>query len=293
MAAPGSSTPGKKDRREEAREKARIEREAEKKRQRRNKIFLQGGIGVAVIAIVVVIVLIVVNGGGGAPTKGPGPKNMASNGILLVGPDMKAQTTPAAKASGKAVVTDRAAHKTTANIVTYIDYQCPYCQQFETTNEAQIKTMVDSGKATLEIHPISFLDNASLGNKYSTRAANAAACVANYDPNDFYAVNTALFANQPAEQTNGKTDAQLLSVLNGAGADSKAIESCVTSKKFVPWVTNSSAALHIGSQTKVFQGVANTPAVFGGTPTVFVNGEQYKGSLTDPSDFAAFVSANS
>jgi protein-disulfide isomerase len=218
---------------------------------------------------------------------------MASNGILLVGPKMQAQATPAAKASGKAVVTDRSAHKTTANIVTYIDYQCPFCEQFETTNQKQIESLVESGKATLEVHPISFLDNSSLGNKYSTRAANAAVCVANYEPDNFYAVNMALYANQPAENTNGKTDAQLLSVLKSAGADSKAIQNCVTSKKFVPWVTKSTATLKIGSQTKVFQGVANTPAVFGGTPTVFVNGEQYSGSLTDPNAFAAFVSANS
>ncbi len=287
MAAPGSNNqPGKKDRREAAREKARLEREAEKRRQRRNRIFVQGGIGIVVLAIVAVIALVIVNVNKPA---GPGPLNMASDGILLTGSNLSATKTPAIKAGAVPIVTDRTKHKTTANIVTYIDYQCPYCQQFETTNATQIATWVKAGVATIEIHPIAFLDNSSLGNKYSTRAANAAACVANYDPNNYYAVNTALFANQPAENTSGKTDAQLFAVLKGAGSGSAAIKSCITSQQFVPWVAAATARVHPNGDAKVFKGVAVTPITFGGTPTVFVSGVQYTGSLTDATAFSAFT----
>jgi protein-disulfide isomerase len=287
MAAPGNNNqPGKKDRREAAREKARLEREAEKRRQRRNRIFIQGGIGIVVLAIVAVIALVIVNVNKPA---GPGPLNMASDGILLTGSNMDATKTAAIKAGATPTVTDKSKHKTTVNIVTYIDYQCPYCEQFETTNADQIATWVKAGEATIEIHPIAILDSSSLGNKYATRAANAAACVANYDPNNFYAVNTALYANQPAENTSGKSDTELLSTVSGAGSGSAKIKSCITSQQFVPWVTAATARVHPNGDKNVFAGVANTPAKFGGTPTVFVNGVQYTGSLTDATAFASFT----
>jgi protein-disulfide isomerase len=286
--AASSATPagGKKDRREQARETARLEREAQRRRDRRNRIFLQGGIGIVVIAIVAIIVVVIVNVNKPA---GPGPKNMASDGIVLSGSKMDAVKTPAIKSGGSPVLTDTKKLPGVAHIVTYIDYQCPYCLQFETTNEDQIATMVKSGEATLEIHPISILDSSSLGNKYSTRAANAAACVANYDPNDFYAVNTALYANQPAEDSNGMSDKQLLSILKGAGASSSDITSCVTSQKFAGWVKSATTRVSNGT----FKGIAATPAVFAGTPTVYVNGQKYGGSLTDPDAFASFVLAAS
>jgi protein-disulfide isomerase len=278
-----SATPaGKKDRREQARETARIEREAQKRRERRNRVFLQGGIGIAVIAIIVIIVVVIVNVNKPA---GAGPKNMASDGIVLSGAKMDAVKTPAIKAGASPVVTNTKKLSGVAHIVTYIDYQCPYCLQFETTNEDQISTMVQSGEATIEIHPIAILDSSSLGNKYSTRAANAAACVANYDPNDFYAVNTALYANQPAEDSNGMSDKQLLSILKGAGANSSDITSCVTSQKFAGWVKSATDRVSAGT----FKGIAATPAAFAGTPTVYVNGQKYGGSLTDADAFASFV----
>ncbi len=280
--ANSGSQPGKKDRREQARETARLEREAEKRRQRRTRIFVQGGVGIVVLAIIAVIALVVINVNKPA---GPGPLNMASDGIVLSGASMHAVPTKALKAGASPVATNTKKLKGIAHIITYVDYQCPYCEQFETTNEDQISSMVKSGEATIEIHPIAILDSSSLGNKYSTRAANAAACVANYDPNDFYAVNTALYANQPAENTAGMTDAQLLAILKQAGASSSDITSCVKDQQFAPWVKASTARVTGGD----FSGIAATPAAFTGTPTVFVNGQKYGGSLTDASAFASFV----
>lgn len=290
MVAPGNnaeSGSGKKDRRDAARDKARLDREVEKRRARRNRGFLQGGIVVVVLAVAAIIGLVVVNSS--VPASTVGPKNMASNGILFSGTNMAAVTTPAAKLNGVAVATKKTTTKVPVQIVTYLDYQCPYCEQFETTNSAQIATWVKAGQATVEIHPISFLDNNSLGNKYSTRAANAAACVANFEPSKFYAVNSALFANQPAEQTAGKTDAELLTTLKIGGASSDSIAKCVKDETFVGWVAKSTAQLKVGTDKPVFQDVATTPIKFPGTPTVFVNGQQYKGSLTDPAVFASFV----
>jgi protein-disulfide isomerase len=88
-------------------------------------------------------------------------------------------------------------------VSTWVDFMCPYCGQFEKTNGDQIKEWVTSGAATVEIHPIAILTTRSNGTKYSERSANAAACVADRSPDSFFDFNSLLFANQPAEGTDG------------------------------------------------------------------------------------------
>jgi protein-disulfide isomerase len=289
MSAPRET---KSEKREHARELARIMREKQKARQRRKRFFVQGGIGLAVIAVIAVVALVVVQNNQNAvaaPATAAGPLNMKSDGILFhgVGGTATAVKTAAVQAKSKPVATDTKKLTTTANIVEYIDYQCPYCDEFVTTNLAQEDKWVAAGKATLEIHPLAFLDSSSEGNRYSSRAANAAACVANYDPNDFLAVTKALYANQPAENTPGMSNSKLLSILNGAGATGTKITGCVNGESFKTWVTESTTRVTGGS----FVGVAKTPEAFPGTPTVFVDGVPYSGSLTDASAFASFVNS--
>lgn len=283
--ATSGAQPGKKDRREQARETARIEREAQKARERRNRVFLQGGIGVVVLAIIGVIALVIVNIN--APA-GPGPLNMASNGIVLSGANLHAVETPALKSGATPTPTDPKKLSGSAHIVVYLDYQCPYCAQFEATNASQLKEMVASGKVTLEIHPIAFLDSSSGTNKYSTRSANAAACVANFDPNNFFAVNAALYADQPAENSTGRTDAQLLATLKSAGSSGSSITSCVKAQTFSGFVKAATQRFQAGNFTGVI--AKGQPALTSiGTPTIFVNGVKYPGSLTDANVFASFV----
>jgi len=290
MATPGNSTPGKdpgkKDRREAAREKARLDREAERKRVRRNRLFLQGGVGIVVIAIAAIVMLVIVNQPKpvALSTNAAGPLNMASDGILLSGNTTQVVKTPALKAGEDPVPTNTSKHAKTVNIVSYVDFQCPICQAFEAANGEQIKSWVDSGVATIEIHPISFLDRGSQGNMYSTRAANAAACVAQEQPDTFYSVMQALFAHQPAESTPGRSDAQILSVLKDAGASGSAITTCVKTQKFVNWVGAESARVLNGTFPNTV-----TPTTFRGTPTVFVDGQQYGGQPQDAAGFASFV----
>jgi protein-disulfide isomerase len=267
-------------------------REKQKVKDRRRRFYIQGGIGIVVVAIIAIIAVVVVQNNANsvkAPSTAAGPLNMKSDGILFHGVSGSAVAvkTAAIKAKAKPVATDTANLTKTANIVEYIDYQCPYCNQFLTTNLAQEDKWVASGKATLEIHPISILDSSSEGNRYASRAANAAACVANYDPNDFLTVTKVLYANQPAESTPGMSNSKLLSLLAKGGASSSKITGCVNGESFKTWVTEATARVTGGS----FSGVATTPAAFGGTPTVYVNGVQYPGSLTDAATFAAFVDA--
>jgi protein-disulfide isomerase len=170
-------------------------------------------------------------------------------------------------------------------IVVYVDYQCPICQAFDVPNNPQLRSWVDTGAATLEIRPISFLDRASL-NQYSSRAANAAFCVANFAPDAFFDFHEALMIKQPAEATEGLTDNELFETASAAGANSTEVKGCIQNKSFGDYV-----AQHT-------QKVLNEPQqgiTVSGTPTILVNGKQYTWrtgeELVSPDNFAEFVQA--
>ena len=279
---PGQPLSPKKDRREVARETARIQREEQKKRDARNRWFLRGGIGLGLIAIAAIVAFIVV---GSIKPPAPGPLNMASDGILMQGEGgtISAVQTEATAPDAEPVPTDVSALTDTVNIAVYLDYLCPYCNQFETTNAAQLNSWLGAGNVTLEVHPVSILDNSSSGSKYSTRAANAASCVANYAPDSFLDVNAALFASQPAEGTSGLTDDELVSLVETAGVTDESVATCITEQEFSSWV---------GSATdRALEGPLPNSSLeqLTGTPTVIVQGVQYQGDLGDAAAFETFV----
>ncbi|BDZ50023.1 hypothetical protein GCM10025867_22640 [Frondihabitans sucicola] len=286
MTPPPDNGQSKRDRREEAREKARIAREAAARKHRRNRFLIQGGIGVGILAVAAVVVLVIVSS---IAPAAPGPKNMASGGILLQGnattSKITAVKTAAVKAGGTPKATDQKKLTKTVNITTYIDYQCPYCNQFETTNEAQIKTWLEKGAVTLEVHPIAILDRSSNGKKYSTRSANAAMCVANYQPTAFLAVNASFYKNQPAEGTDGLTDQKLISLVKAAGATNSKIPSCITDKKFESFVSSETSRALSSKLPN------STIGKLSSTPTVIVNGKQFTGAPTDATAFQSFVAS--
>jgi len=280
--ASGQPRPPRKDRRDQARDNAKLMRDEERKRARHRRMLWRGGIGLTLLAAATVVALVIVNHM--APS-GTGPRNMASDGILIGGDGttVSAATTPALAAGAKPASTDQSRLGDMVNIAIYADYKCGLCGQFEATNGAQIESWVTAGNATVELHPISILDASSLGTNYSTRAANAAACVANYAPDSFLAVNAALFANQPAENSSGLTDAELQSLIVNAGVTNVSIPACITNATFVPWVGAASDRALKGPLPN-----ADIRKVTG-TPTVLVNGVSYTGSLRDATAFEAFV----
>lgn len=256
-------------------------REKQKRKDRRNRIFLIGGSTVGIIAVFLIVALVLVNANKPA---GPGPANMASDGILLTGSDagITAVATDPIPEGGEPTPTDTDALEAQLHIVTYIDYLCPFCNQFETTNATAIQQLVESGTADLEVHPIAILDRSSLGSRYSSRAANAAACVADLAPDQYLAVNTALFASQPQESTAGLTNDELIHLIEDAGVSSDDISKCINDETFKAWVTDAT------TRTLANKDLKNSEGNFG-TPTVLVNGQRYEGSLTDASEFQAFV----
>jgi len=133
-----------------------------------------------------------------------GPQGSTESGAIPVGPEGVAGTVDGA-ASDAVVVS------------VYVDYMCPYCGQFEAVNGPTLDQLRGDGTIIVEYHPVSILDEASLGTAYSTRAAAAAALVADQAPEAFVAFNTALFATQPAENTAGLTDPEIATLARGAG----------------------------------------------------------------------------
>lgn len=276
----------KDQRREQARELARLEREARLKAQARNRILIRVGATVGAVGLLAAIA-----GGVWLATRpaGPGPANMASDGILFTGTedgDVEAVRTGGVPADGTPIPTDPDAYDVPARIVTYLDYGCPYCAQFETANAAQIEELVAGGQATLEVHPISILDRAFGTSEYPTRAANAVACVAAEEPDTFLDASAALFANQPAEQTEGLSDDEIREALDSAGALTDEISACIGDRRYEGWVA---AATERATSDP---DLANPSSGTFGTPTILVNGVRYTGPLDDPQAFAAFVAEN-
>jgi protein-disulfide isomerase len=275
----------KNERREAAREKARVLREQHRKVEKRNRALLQGGLVLGSVAIVAIVAVLIFNG---AKPAGAGPLNMLSDG-LKIGKDFKATPTAALAAGSDPIPFTTPANSATVDIRVYVDYICPFCQAFEAANNPQIETWLKSGAATLEIHPIAALNASSQGTFYSTRAANAAACVANFSPDSFWAVNKALFVNQPKEGTTGLTDDELIKVLTDAGAGNMdKISPCVKDQTFKAWVTAATDRALAGPLPAAkITDPANDKVK--GTPTILVNGMLYGGAGDDANAFAAFV----
>ncbi|MBT1665211.1 DsbA family protein [Curtobacterium flaccumfaciens] len=278
----GAARAARNERREAARQRAQRARTQQKRRQRGVRLGLQIGLGVVLLAAATIVTLVLVDS---VKPAGPGPSTMSQGGITI-GQDLKpveASASGSASASPSSAATDGAG---TVRITLYVDYLCPGCGQFEQANGDYIKDLVDSGAATVDIHPVAVLSNRSQGTKYSLRAANAAACVAEHSPNQFYAVNQALFAKQPDEGTPGLTDAELTDVVTGVQGlqERSAVRSCIADQDYAKWVDEQTTAVSDGTIP------GSTLKEFPGTPLVLVNGQRYE--LTSPvtnDDFRTFV----
>lgn len=142
----------------------------------------------------------------------------------------------------------------------YEDFLCPVCNEFERRTGPAIKQLVDEKKVTVRYHPVSILDQASNGTRYSTRAAGAAAAAA--VGGRFTEFHDVLFANQPAEGTDGLDDARLIELGRSVGLGD-AFAAAVTDRTYDAWVAKA---------TDTFAARGYT-----GTPTIVVDGKQVEG----------------
>ena len=278
--APHGSPRGTSEVREGARERARELRELHKKQDRNRRRIVTLSVVGGVLVVVVVIALVILNF---AQPGGRGPLNMLSDGIKI-GTGFKAVQTPGIPVNSKPVPSATNSPDV-IDIKLYVDYLCPNCGTFEKKNGEQLRAWVKSGAATVEIHPIAVLTTKSSGTQYSLRAANAAACVAEFSPNHFFDFNDALFVNQPKEGTAGLTDQQIAARATKAGVtDMLQVTRCIKEHRFRSWVQ--------AATTRALNGPipGADVATIAGTPTIIVNGSQFKYTTAfDPNEFAQFV----
>lgn len=164
--------------------------------------------------------------------------------------------------------------KAAATVDVYEDFQCPHCLEFEKAVSKQMDADVRADKAQVRFHTLSFLDASSDGNRYSSRAANAALCASDASVEDFVAFHNILYGTidgkqvQPAEGSHGRTNSQLESYARSAGITGAALttfDGCVQNeghKALVEAITERASADGVN-----------------GTPTVKVNGKTISPTL--------------
>lgn len=276
----------KNQRRELAREQARLAREAEKKREKRNRLFLQGGIALVVIAVLGVVALVLSQS---MKPAGPGPANMISGGVTF-GKDLEVVKTKALQPDETREAPEQDWTTSPVDVTVYVDYMCPACGNFEKQNGTMLENFVGSGDVQLTVYPLNFLDSQSLGAKYSTRAANLVSCVVEQQPERAFALHTRLLSPevQPTEGTAGLTDDQLLENAEAAGATlTTELKQCVKDQRFGGFInSNYKSVSEIGIKG-LAEGAqllnpqtnqlvpADQPQRLMSTPTVIVNGQQW------------------
>jgi len=211
------------------------------------------------------------------------PANMATGGIIFGtggAPVLSDPLRPGTAPQPAEVRRDG----TKTDVLIYLDYRCPYCLIFEQANQALLEQALADGSTTVEVVPLTFLDRASAGSYYSSRASGAMACVVDAQPEVAWKAHTALLSPeaQPEEGIAGPTNDELVERIDDAvGGLDPAVRDCIATERFVPfakalndWVFANAVPNALDPQLRVT-----------GTPLVLVNGAPYQG---DPSDGTAF-----
>jgi protein-disulfide isomerase len=154
-----------------------------------------------------------------------------------------------------------------ARLDVYFDFICPWCAHFEITQAETLDELRAAGLVDVYYHPLAYLDGASSGTEYSTRAASAAVLVYQEAPESFLEFVQQLMENQPAEGSAGLTDEQIQSFASLAGV-SDAVVAKIPDHEYAAWVRSAS-----DEASKA--GVAYTP-------TLGING-----AIQDPTDAAS------
>lgn len=235
---------------------------------------------IAAVAVVGVLTLLVVFFGTKKPsTSQANPTNMLSNGIVLT-QDLDVVSTPAIPDGGKATFTVTDAGKTKIDI--YLDYLCPFCKQFESSQEAVIKKYIESGEVQVEFHPIALLS------EYSAVAANASACVAGFDSKKWWNVNYILYTNQPDENAARKWSKQesidyVYNAVKNSGLNSESLQ-CVKTVPYYDWSINATEQAVTGPLP--YSDVSKIDH----TPTVIIDGVNWSEDfVTNPDVLDSFI----
>ncbi|MBB6404196.1 thioredoxin domain-containing protein [Arthrobacter sp. AZCC_0090] len=223
------------------------------------------------------------------PDRGPSPANMNANGGITLTAGRQVVPVPASNVDATTLPSpdpaaptfgnphapgiEPAAKGQPAKVVVYMDFMCPACGAFHSSYVPTLDRLRNEGKITVEYRPITILDSEST-TRYSSRAAAAAACVADAHPDRYADFLSQLCAHQPAQGSAGLSDQELKSLVAAAGADAS---TCIDSGRFLAWARYSNRlALDSG---------------INGVPSAFVDGKQWGGGTSTGLDFIRFLQA--
>lgn len=233
------------------------------------------GVGAAVrtrIVVLLIVLLVVVTGGiaigvvaSGAGSAASVPAGVDGEGGIPV-------------ASGRGETT--AVTTTPMALTIYTDYSSNDAATFLTVNDLFMRGLLDAGTATIAIHPVALPELSSGDGEYALRAANAAACVAEYASDSFWEFHVALFANQPTGPVSSASDDDLVELAAGSGVGRMGeVGACIREGTFAPWVQDRSA------DAAVAGGVVDR------IPVVVADGRVYEGSISSNTEFRAFLAS--
>jgi protein-disulfide isomerase len=140
----------------------------------------------------------------------------------------------------------------------YEDFQCPACAQFERIMGPTVDELAKQGKIKLVYHLKTIID-ANFGVEHSLSMGNAAMCAA--DAGAFQPFHDTVYANMPAQEGQGWTDAETKRFAEKAGITGPALDSwqtCVDDRKYAKYVESTEEASNKAGIT--------------GTPTVLLGG---------------------
>jgi protein-disulfide isomerase len=160
------------------------------------------------------------------------------------------------------LITKDGSHDPKAVVTFYEDFLCPACGNFERGFGPTVSKLIDSGAIAADYYMVGLLSRPQ-NDDYSSRAGNAAYCVADESIDAFRRFHTALYtANvQPSETaTTFPDDARLIELAREAGVVGK-VPDCIKAGKYTPMVAGLAAATGIHA-----------------TPTVRINGQDYQWS---------------
>jgi protein-disulfide isomerase len=210
---------------------------------RKRNLFVQIGLTAVVVVFAVALVLYIVMSADDKPEAG------SESGIRV---------------SMANVVTKEGTSDPKVVLSMYEDFLCPACGNFERQFGPTINKLIDTGAVAADYNMVAILN--SQGDGYSSRAGNAAYCVADEDKAAFRRFHEALYTKelQPAEGSGNYPDnARLTEIARQAGA-AGSVPECITSGKYVDMVEDLAGATGIRA-----------------TPTVRINGEDYSPSTPE------------
>lgn len=173
-------------------------------------------------------------------------------------------------------------------VAIYEDFQCPICEQFESTTAADLTKLINAGTIKIQYHMMAFLDSSSNGNRYSSRSANAALCASDANVDTFAKYHAVLFGKdskgqkvQPEEGSQGRTDGELQAYFKQA-----------LPKATVEQTSTFSSCVGGETHAALVQAITDAASKHGvsGTPTAYVAGKKIT-NVTRDSVLSAITAA--